>query len=334
MTMLITVGEGFIGSADIFYHFNKYLEDKVVCMDKLTYAGNLSTLISILDSSDPDYDESKAKRFNFYKNDICDCNAIYGIFGENRPDVVVNFAAESHVDQSIEDPEFFLQTNIIGTSVMMGACRKCGNVRYHQLSTDEVYGDLPLDCQDLFFTESTPIHTSSPYSSTKAGADLLVQAYYRTYDLPIKISRCSNNVGSRQMPEMLWPLMIINTLSDKSLPVYSEGLNIREWLYVNDHCKAIVLTIRNGRIGEVYNVGGYNERANIDVVKTIQKELGKLESLIFYVTDRREHDQRYAIDPTKIYTGLGWLPETKLEDSVKKTIKWYLENKTWWEEVA
>ena len=238
------------------------------------------------------------------------------------------------MDRSIEDPGIFLQTNIIGTSVMMDACRKYGNIRFHQVSTDEVYGDLPLDRPELFFTENTPIHTSSPYSSSKAGADLLVQAYYRTYGLPITISRCSNNVDPAQMPEKLWPLMIINALNDKPLPVYGQGLNVRDWLYVEDHCKAIDLIIRNGRIGEVYNVGGHNERANIDVVKTILNELGKPESLITYVTDRKGHDQRYAIDPTKIHNELGWLPETKFEDSVKKTIKWYLENKSWWEEIV
>jgi dTDP-glucose 4,6-dehydratase len=334
MTILITGGAGFIGSNYIFYHLEKYPEDKVVCIDKLTYAGNLSTLASLLDPSASDYDAAKAARFKFYKTDICDRDAVYGIFEEEKPDVVVNFAAESHVDRSIEDPGIFLQTNIIGTSVMMDACRKYGGVRFHQVSTDEVYGDLPLNRPDLFFTESTPIHTSSPYSSSKAGADLLVQAYYRTYGLPITISRCSNNVGPAQMPEKLWPLMIINALNDKPLPVYGQGLNVRDWLYVEDHCKAIDLIIRNGRIGEVYNVGGHNERANIDVVKTILKELGKPESLITYVTDRKGHDQRYAIDPTKIHEELGWLPETKFEDSVKKTIKWYLENKSWWEEIV
>lgn len=333
MTILITGGAGFIGSNHIFYHLEKYPEDRVICVDKLTYAGNLSTLASLLNSTNPTYDAAKAARFKFYKVDICNRDAIYGIFEEEKPDVVVNFAAESHVDRSIENPGIFLQTNIIGTSVMMDACRKYGNIRYHQVSTDEVYGDLPLDRPDLFFTEQTPIHTSSPYSSSKAGADLLVQAYYRTYGLPITISRCSNNVGPWQFPEKLWPLMIINALNDKPLPVYGQGLNVRDWLFVEDHCKAIDLIIRNGCIGEVYNVGGHNERANIDVVKTILKELGKPESLITYVTDRKGHDQRYAIDPTKIHEELGWLPETKFEDSVKKTIKWYLAHKSWWEEI-
>lgn len=275
MTIIITGGAGFIGANHVFYHLNKYPEDRVVCIDKLTYAGNLSTLSCLLDPSTPDYDEAKANRFKFYKIDICDRDAIYGIFETEKPDVVVNFAAESHVDRSIENPGIFLQTNIIGTSVMMDACRKYGNIRYHQVSTDEVYGDLPLDRPDLLFTETTPIHTSSPYSSSKAGADLLVQAYYRTYGLPVTISRCSNNVGPWQFPEKLWPLMIINALNDKLLPVYGKGLNVRDWLFVEDHCKAIDLIINKGRIGEVYNVGGHNERANIDVVKTILRELGK-----------------------------------------------------------
>ena len=334
MTFIITGGAGFIGANHVFYHLEKYPKDRVVCIDKLTYAGNLSTLACLLDPAAQCYDAGKAARFRFYKTDICDREQVYGIFEEEKPDVVINFAAESHVDRSIEDPNVFLQTNIIGTSVLMDACRKYGNVRYHQVSTDEVYGDLPLDRPDLFFTETTPIHTSSPYSSSKAGADLLVQAYFRTYGLPVTISRCSNNVGPWQFPEKLWPLMIINAYNDKPLPVYGQGLNVRDWLYVEDHCKAIDLIIRGGRIGEVYNVGGHNERANIDVVKTILRELGKGENLITFVTDRKGHDQRYAIDPTKIREELGWLPETRFEDSVRKTIQWYLEHKAWWEEIV
>lgn len=267
------------------------------------------------------------------KLDICDREGVFKLFSEEHPDAVINFAAESHVDRSIEDPGIFLQTNIIGTSVMMDACRAHGNVRYHQVSTDEVYGDLPLDRPDLFFTEETPIHTSSPYSSSKAGADLLVLAYHRTYGLPVTISRCSNNYGSYHFPEKLIPLMIANCLNDKPLPVYGEGLNVRDWLFVEDHCKAIDLIVRKGRIGEVYNVGGHNEMRNIDIVKLIIKELGKSEDLITYVTDRKGHDLRYAISPTKIHNELGWLPETKFQDGIKKTIKWYLENRSWWEEI-
>lgn len=322
-TIIVTGGAGFIGSNFIFYMLKIHPDYRIVCIDKLTYAGNLSTLKSVVDMAN----------FRFCKADICDRKTIYQIFEEEKPDSVINFAAESHVDRSIEEPSIFLQTNIIGTSVMMDACRKYGNIRYHQVSTDEVYGDLPLDRPDLFFTEETAIHTSSPYSSSKAGADLLVLAYYRTFGLPVTISRCSNNYGPYHFPEKLIPLMIANALNDKPLPVYGKGINVRDWLYVEDHCKAIDLIIHNGRIGEVYNVGGHNEMRNIDIVKLICKELGKSESLITYVTDRKGHDMRYAIDPTKIHDELGWLPETKFEDGIKKTITWYLDNRDWWEEI-
>ena len=265
--------------------------------------------------------------------DICDREAVFALFEEEKPDIVVNFAAESHVDRSIEDPGIFLQTNIIGTQVMMDASRKYGVKRYHQVSTDEVYGDLPLDRPDLFFTEDTPLKTSSPYSSSKAGADLLVNAYHRTFGLPTTISRCSNNYGPYQFPEKLIPLMIANALADKPLPVYGEGLNVRDWLYVEDHCKAIDLIIRQGKVGEVYNIGGHNEMRNIDIVKIICKALDKPESLITHVTDRKGHDMRYAIDPAKIHAELGWLPETMFKDGIQKTIEWYLNNKEWWERI-
>jgi len=333
MTIIVTGGAGFIGSNFIFHMLEAHPDYRIVCVDKLTYAGNLSTLVSLMDEKAEGYEASKAARFRFVKLDICDREGVFKLFEEEQPDVVVNFAAESHVDRSIEDPGVFLQTNIIGTSVMMDACRKYGNIRYHQVSTDEVYGDLPLDRPDLFFTEETPIHTSSPYSSSKAGADLLVMAYYRTFGLPVTISRCSNNYGPYHFPEKLIPLMIANALNDKPLPVYGEGINVRDWLYVEDHCKAIDLIIHNGRIGEVYNVGGHNEMRNIDIVKLICRELGKPEKLITYVTDRKGHDMRYAIDPTKIHNELGWLPETRFEEGIKKTIKWYLENRYWWEEI-
>ena len=323
MTVIVTGGAGFIGGNFIHYYLKEHPEDRVVCIDKLTYAGNLSTLAPVMDN----------KKFRFVKLDICDRAGVFALFEEEKPDCVINFAAESHVDRSIEDPGIFLQTNIIGTSVLMDACRAFGNVRFHQVSTDEVYGDLPLDRPDLFFTEETPIHTSSPYSSSKAAADLLVLAYLRTYGLPVTISRCSNNYGPYHFPEKLIPLMIANALADKPLPVYGNGQNVRDWLYVEDHCKAIDLIIRKGRIGEVYNVGGHNEMANIDIVKLICRELGKPESLITYVTDRKGHDMRYAIDPTKIHNELGWLPETKFRDGIKKTIQWYLDNKPWWEEI-
>lgn len=323
MTLIVTGGAGFIGSNFIFYMMKTHPEYRIVCLDKLTYAGNISTLKGVMDESN----------FRFVKGDICDRDGVYALFEEEHPDVVVNFAAESHVDRSIENPGVFLQTNIIGTQVLMDACRKYGIQRYHQVSTDEVYGDLPLDRPDLFFTEATPIHTSSPYSSSKAAADLLALAYHRTYDLPVTISRCSNNYGPYHFPEKLIPLMIANCLADKPLPVYGEGLNVRDWLYVEDHCKAIDLILHKGRVGEVYNIGGHNEMKNIDIVKLICKHLGKSESLITYVTDRKGHDLRYAIDPTKIHTELGWLPQTKFADGIKKTIDWYLNNREWWETI-
>lgn len=324
MNIIVTGGAGFIGSNFIFHMLKEYPEDRIICLDKLTYAGNLSTLEPIMDKPN----------FRFVKMDICDRDAVYGLFEEEHPDMVVNFAAESHVDRSILNPEIFLETNIIGTSVLMDACRKYGIKRYHQVSTDEVYGDLPLDRPDLFFTETTPIHTSSPYSSSKAGADLLVLAYHRTYGLPVTISRCSNNYGPYHFPEKLIPLMIINALHDKPLPVYGDGLNVRDWLYVEDHCRAIDLILQKGKVGEIYNVGGHNEMRNIGIVKLICQELGKPESLISYVKDRKGHDRRYAIDPTKIHNELGWLPETKFADGIKKTIKWYLENQDWWENIV
>ena len=323
MKYLVTGGAGFIGSNFIFHMMKKYPEAEVICVDKLTYAGNLSTLKDVMDKPN----------FHFYKTDITDREAVYEVFEKEHPDYVINFAAESHVDRSIETPDIFLQTNIIGTSIMMDACRKYGITRYHQVSTDEVYGDLPLDRPDLFFTEETPIHTSSPYSSSKAAADLLVMAYHRTYGLPVTISRCSNNYGPYHFPEKLIPLMIINALHDKALPVYGEGINVRDWLYVEDHCEAIDLIIHKGRVGEVYNIGGHNEMRNIDIVKMILKELNKPESLITYVTDRKGHDLRYAIDPTKIHNELGWLPKTKFADGLKKTVEWYLNNREWWENI-
>ena len=323
MTIIVTGGAGFIGSNFVFHMLQAHPDYRIVCLDKLTYAGNLSTLEPVLQQDN----------FRFVKADICDRQALDELFQEEKPDIVVNFAAESHVDRSIENPGIFLETNIIGTAVLMDACRKYGIQRYHQVSTDEVYGDLPLDRPDLFFTEETPLHTSSPYSSSKASADLLVMAYYRTYGLPVTISRCSNNYGPYHFPEKLIPLMIANALADKPLPVYGNGENVRDWLYVEDHCRAIDLIIHNGKVGEVYNVGGHNEKRNIDIVRIICQELGKPESLIVHVEDRKGHDRRYAIDPAKIHRELGWLPETKFEDGIKKTIKWYLEHKKWWQDI-
>ncbi|NCE65440.1 dTDP-glucose 4,6-dehydratase [Pseudoflavonifractor sp. 524-17] len=324
MKILITGGAGFIGSNFIFYMRETHPDYELVCLDKLTYAGNLETLAAVMDKP----------KFTFIRADIAGRDAIYGIFETEKPDVVVNFAAESHVDRSIENPSIFLQTNVLGTQVLLDACRRYGVRRYHQVSTDEVYGDLPLDRPDLFFTEQTPLHTSSPYSASKASADLLCNAYQRTYGVPITISRCSNNYGPYQFPEKLIPLMIANALADKPLPVYGEGLNVRDWLYVEDHCAAIDLILEKGKAGQVYNIGGRNEMKNIDIVKLICKALDKPESLITYVTDRKGHDMRYAIDPAFIHRELGWLPETKFADGIQKTIRWYLDNKSWWEKIV
>ena len=324
MNLIVTGGAGFIGANFIYYELRTHPEDRIVCYDALTYAGNIATL-----------DEAcKAPNFTFVCGDIADRAAVYALFEREKPDVVINFAAESHVDRSIENPEIFLQTNIIGTSILLDACRKYGIERYHQVSTDEVYGDLPLDHPDLFFTEETPLHTSSPYSSSKAGADLLVQAYARTYGIPVSISRCSNNYGAFQFPEKLIPLMIIRALRGEKLPVYGDGLNVRDWLHVDDHCAAIDAIVRRGDAGEIYNVGGHNERSNIDVVRTILRLLGKGEELISYVEDRKGHDRRYAIDPAKIGRDLGWQPETSFEEGISSTIRWYEEHQEWWEDIV
>ena len=323
MTILVTGGAGFIGANFVHYQLKEHPEERVVCLDALTYAGNLENLTEALQNP----------RFRFVKGDIADRETVNALFEEEKPDIVVNFAAESHVDRSITQPELFLRTNILGTQVLMDACRKVGVNRYHQVSTDEVYGDLPLDRPDLFFTEDTPIHTSSPYSASKASADLLVLAYYRTFHLPVSITRCSNNYGPYHFPEKLIPLMITRALNDQSLPVYGKGENIRDWLYVEDHCAAIDLVMRKGREGEVYNVGGHNERTNLEVVKTVLRELGKPESLITFVTDRPGHDRRYAIDPSKIHAELGWLPRTSFDDGIRQTVRWYLDNRTWWEHI-
>ena len=323
MKMFITGGAGFIGSNFIFYMRKTHPDYDLVCLDKLTYAGNLETLAPVM--NDP--------KFKFVRIDIADRKAVYDLFEAKKPDVVVNFAAESHVDRSIENPAVFLETNVMGTQVLLDACRIFGISRFHQVSTDEVYGDLPLDRPDLFFTEQTPIHTSSPYSASKASADLLCNAYHRTYGMPITISRCSNNYGPYQFPEKLIPLMIANCTADKPLPVYGQGLNVRDWLYVEDHCSAIDLILQGGKEGQVYNIGGHNEMRNIDIVKLIVHALGKSEELITYVTDRKGHDMRYAIDPSFIHNELGWLPETKFENGIVKTIQWYMDNRPWWENI-
>ena len=323
MKILVTGAAGFIGSNFVFHMRKAHPEYDIIALDSLTYAGNLETLAPVMEED----------HFTFVRCDITDREGVRKVFEEHHPDVVVNFAAESHVDRSIEDPGVFLRTNILGTQVLMDACREFGIRRFHQVGTNEVYGDLPLDRPDLFFTEDLPLQASSPYSASKASADLLTMAYHRTYGLPVTISRCSNNYGPYQFPEKLIPLMIANALADKPLPVYGTGENVRDWLYVEDHCRAIDMILENGKVGEVYNIGGHNERSNLDVVKTILKQLGKPESLITFVGDRKGHDLRYAIDPSKIHGELGWMPETKFDDGICQTIDWYLNNESWWKNI-
>ncbi len=323
MKFLVTGGAGFIGANFVMYMVDKYPEDEIVCLDLLTYAGNLETLKPVEDK----------KNYKFVKGDIADREFIFDLFEKEKFDVVVNFAAESHVDRSIEDPESFVRTNVLGTTTLLDAAKEYGIKRFHQVSTDEVYGDLPLDRPDLFFTEETPLHTSSPYSSSKAAADLFVGAYGRTFGMPVSISRCSNNYGPYQFPEKLIPVIISRALAEETLPVYGKGENVRDWLHVYDHCVAIDLIIRKGADGCVYNIGGHNERTNLQVVKTILNQLGKSEDLITYVTDRPGHDMRYAIDPKKLETELGWEPKYNFDTGMKETIQWYLDNKEWWENI-
>ena len=332
MTIIVTGGAGFIGSNFIYYQLKHHKEDRIVCLDSLTYAGNMATLDEAM----------KHPNFRFVKADITDTAAVDQLFREESPDIVVNFAAESHVDRSVEDPGLFLRTNILGTGTLMDACRKYGIKRYHQVSTDEVYGDLPLDRPDLFFTETTPIHTSSPYSASKASADLLVLAYARTYHLPVSITRCSNNYGPYQFPEKLIPLFINNIRHRKPLPVYGEGLNVRDWLYVEDHARAIDLIFHKGKVADTYNIGGFNEWKNIDIIhvliKTVDRLLGREEgedlNLITHVTDRMGHDMRYAIDSRKLQHELGWEPSLQFEEGIEKTVRWYLDNQEWMDNVT
>lgn len=295
----------------------------LICLDKLTYAGSLETLAPVMDGPG----------FRFIRADIADRGAVDAVFAAEAPEVVVNFAAESHVDRSIEDPGVFLETNVTGTQALLDASLRYGVERYHQVSTDEVYGDLPLDRPDLFFTEQTPLHPSSPYSASKASADLLCGAYYRTYGLPVTISRCSNNYGPYQFPEKLIPMTIMNALSYQPLPVYGAGLNVRDWLYVDDHCSAIDLILEKGSAGEVYNIGGHNERRNIDVIKAVLQILDRSESLITHVGDRKGHDRRYGVDPAFISRELGWRPETRFEEGLETTVQWYLDHRPWWEKI-
>ena len=321
--LLVTGGAGFIGANFIYYELAHHPADQILCLDSLTYAGNITTLKGAM----------KAPGMRFVRADITDRETVFRLFDSYRPDVVVNFAAESHVDRSIRDPGVFLQTNIMGTQILMDACLHYGAQRFHQVSTDEVYGDLPLDRPDLLFVESTPLRASSPYSASKAAADLLVGAYVRTFQLPATISRCSNNYGPYQFPEKLIPLMIARAMAHQPLPVYGKGENIRDWLYVEDHCAAVDSIIRRGKAGEIYNIGGHNERSNLDVVKTILRELGEPESLITFVADRPGHDLRYAIDPEKIRRELGWQPATSFQDGIRATVQWYRNHQDWWQEI-
>lgn len=323
MKMLITGGAGFIGGNFVYHMLEKYPDYQIVCLDHLTYAGNLRTLKKAMQSN----------RFRFVRGNIADPELVRALFEKEQFDIVVNFAAETHVDRSIENPAIFIKSNVVGTQVLLDAAMQYGVKRYHQVSTDEVYGDLPLDRPDLLFSEDSPIRASSPYAASKAGADLLVLSYYRTYGLPVTISRCSNNYGPYHFPEKLIPKTIVNALKNRELPVYGNGANVRDWLYVKDHCAAIDLIVQKGIPGEIYNVGGHNERSNIDVVKTILHELEKPESLIRYVPDRKGHDLRYAMNPDKIVKELGWAPQTSFDEGIHRTVQWYVEHKTWWEEI-
>ncbi|MBR3147413.1 MAG: dTDP-glucose 4,6-dehydratase [Eubacterium sp.] len=324
MNILVTGAAGFIGSNFTYYMLDRHPEDRIVALDALTYAGNLETLKEAFDN----------ENFRFMKGDISDREAVYKLFDEERFDIVVNFAAETHVDRSIEDPALFLKTNVLGTQVLLDAARDHDVKRFHQIGTDEVYGDLPLDRPDLFFKEDMPLKASSPYSASKASADLITLAYHRTYGLPVTVSRCSNNYGPYQFPEKLIPLVIYRAENDETIPVYGTGENVRDWLYVMDHCRAVDMIMRDGRDGEIYNIGGHNERDNLTVVKTILKHLGKPESLITFVTDRKGHDKRYAIDPEKVGRELGWEPETDFDSGIAETIDWYIEHRDWWEHIV
>ncbi|MBE6151822.1 MAG: dTDP-glucose 4,6-dehydratase [Firmicutes bacterium] len=323
MKFLITGGAGFIGSNYLHYVVNKYPKDSFVCLDALTYAGNYNNIKSLVSKDN----------FKFVKGNICDESLVDSLFKKEKFDVVINFAAESHVDNSIKNPGIFIETNIQGTRVLLDVARKYGIKRYHQVSTDEVYGDLPLDRKDLLFTEDTPLHTSSPYSSSKAGADLLVMAYHRTYGLPATISRCSNNYGPYQFPEKLIPVVISKALNNESIPVYGKGENVRDWIHVKDHNIGVDLIVRNGKNGEVYNLGGHSERTNLEVVRIILNQMNKPESLITYVTDRPGHDLRYAIDSSKVEKELNWDRTYTFEEGIKETVDWYLNNQEWIDDI-
>ncbi|WP_368658030.1 dTDP-glucose 4,6-dehydratase [Metabacillus halosaccharovorans] len=319
MKLLVTGGAGFIGSNFILYMLKKYPNDTIINLDTLTYAGNLENLKNVQDHN----------QYEFLNGDITDLDFVYSIFEEGI-DAVINFAAESHVDRSISDPSIFVKTNVQGTQVLLDTARKFRVGKFLQVSTDEVYGSLG---KIGLFHETTPLAPNSPYSASKASADHLVYAYYKTYGLPINITRCSNNYGPYQFPEKLIPLMIINALQNKPLPLYGDGLNVRDWLHVDDHCQAIDLVLRNGKVGEVYNIGGNNEQTNVSIVEKILTKLERPKSLITYVQDRMGHDRRYAIDASKIRSELGWSPNYRFEVGIEQTIEWYINNQPWWERI-
>lgn len=316
MKLLVTGGAGFIGSNFVLYMLQQYPEYEIINVDSLTYAGNLENLKSV---------ENNPKH-TFVKADITDAQAMDNLLSQGV-DIIVNFAAESHVDRSILEPDVFVKTNVLGTQVLLDIARKYEISKFVQVSTDEVYGTLG---ETGLFKETTPLEPNSPYSASKAGGDLLVRAYHETFGLPVNITRCSNNYGPYQFPEKLIPLMISRALADEPLPIYGDGLNVRDWLYVEDHCSAIDLVIHKGQNGEVYNIGGNNERTNLQIVQTILEQLGKPESLVTFVKDRPGHDRRYGIDPTKIMSELSWKPKHNFETGIKETIEWYLQNKEWW----
>ncbi len=323
MKILVTGGAGFIGSNFIYYLLEHRPDTDVVCFDKLTYAGNVASLKPL--EGEP--------RFRFYRGDIADAAAVEELFSRERPDVVVNFAAESHVDRSIDSPQVFLQTNVLGTGTLLDACRKYPVSRFHQVSTDEVYGDLPLGRRDLFFTEDSPLKPSSPYSASKASADVLCLSYLRTYGVPVTISRSSNNYGPRQFPEKLIPLAIARALNDRPVPVYGTGENVRDWLYVTDQCRALDLLLDQGEVGKVYNFGGGEERSNLEVIKGVLSALSVPDSLIEYVPDRKGHDLRYALSCARAEKELGWRPAVSFADGIERTVRWYLEHRDWWENI-
>lgn len=314
MKLLITGAAGFIGSHFVDYVLDHHPEDTVIGLDKLTYAGNLDNLAG----------RRQDRRFRFFRADICDREAVFPLLERESVDCIVNFAAESHVDRSLQDPGVFLRTNVLGVGVLLDGTAQFGVSRFHQVSTDEVYGDLPLDRPELKFDEGSPLRPSSPYSASKAAADLLALSYFRSFGTPVTITRSSNNYGPRQYSEKLIPRMIRRARAGRPLPVYGDGRNVRDWIHVLDHCAAVDLVIRKGRVGEVYNVGGGNERSNLDLVRLLLSLMGKDEALISFIADRKGHDRRYAVSTEKISTQLGWRPAVEFNSGIRETIRWYL----------